>query len=323
MLQAANAAFARDVSAGLASASSIDAGSSKTNSSAASSSKKPEKPASPFSNYSTAQSLGYTDPDAERLAIEDQRRRTQGVVGDWETVAPPPPPLPGEVDEEADSKDAVADEISSKKRQVDESAGSTDDVRRFKVRKRTLAPGLEDLWDPGDIPIKLKSDKADGSVQKGTETAPPHAAENSTDQTTDQNASNPSKSADIESTKPKWTPKGWKRATTATEDESETNNSNDQTIRDTTQQEVQIAIVETVPDSSEIEPDPSIALQSQDLAQSTSIKSGSSSTETADIKQEANVKEPSFTLPLGSSGDTPTGGMFRKRKIPAGNRGRR
>lgn len=123
-------------------AGNAKAGSSKPPPIASTSSVKPPKPSSPWANYSTAASLGYTDPDAERLAAEAERKRTQGVAGEWETVAPTP--------------DQTV--VQERKRRVEEVEIDEEDSRTFKLRKKTTK-GLGELWDPGAIPIKLKPKK--------------------------------------------------------------------------------------------------------------------------------------------------------------------
>ncbi|KAJ7901775.1 hypothetical protein B0H14DRAFT_3080043 [Mycena olivaceomarginata] len=124
--QAAQIAFAQDVGAGHAKLSS-----GPTPSTSAPARKPPPKPSNPFTNYSTAKSLGYDDPDAERLAAEAEQRRMQGVAGEWEMVAPSSEPAPPHVLEAEES-------------------------REFKLRKKTTAAGLGQIYDPGVIPIKLK-----------------------------------------------------------------------------------------------------------------------------------------------------------------------
>ena len=121
--------------------------------------KPPPKPSNPYANYTTAESLGYSDPDAERLAAELEIRRTQGVAGDWYTVTPTAPqPIAPDVTQ-VRATDANTSPIGEAreagiKRWPD--APPEDDVRSFKLRKKTLNTGLGEIYDPGLIPIKLK-----------------------------------------------------------------------------------------------------------------------------------------------------------------------
>ena len=120
--------------------------------------KPPPKPSNPYANYSTAESLGYSDPDAERLAAELESRRTQGVAGDWYTVTPTAPqPITPDITQVL--TDATANPIGEAegvgiKRWPD--APPEEDVRSFKLRKKTLNTGLGEIYDPGLIPIKVK-----------------------------------------------------------------------------------------------------------------------------------------------------------------------
>ncbi|KAF8210177.1 hypothetical protein K438DRAFT_1903794 [Mycena galopus ATCC 62051] len=141
------------------------------------------KPSNPFANYSTAKSLGYDDPDAERLAAEAEQRRSQGVAGEWEMVAPSdlaPPPSSSDVGVKR-SAEALEEEES----------------REFKLRKKTMATGLGQIYDPGILPIKLKK------KEEPVEPAPVITAPSlSTDDTTD---------------KPKWGKLQWKKMGDPTE----------------------------------------------------------------------------------------------------------
>ncbi|KAK0225843.1 hypothetical protein IW262DRAFT_1457099 [Armillaria fumosa] len=136
--QAAQAAFAADVGAGFARPSTA-----QPSTSAAPPKPKP-KPSSLFADYSTAASLGYTDPDAERIALEAQRRRSEGVAGNWEVVEPTP----------SQDADSSSSEVAGIKRAADNLP--SEDSRHFQLRKRTLDTGLGRIYDPGAIPIKRK-----------------------------------------------------------------------------------------------------------------------------------------------------------------------
>ena len=160
------------------------------------------KPAGAFDNYSTAESLGYTDPDEERRVAELERKRTQGTVGQWEVVAPPPPPLTAEMAlkvRDSDSKDNIASSSfvpeKTEAQEIEEHGG-----RGFKLRKRKLDAGLDDIWDPGAIQVKVPKTET-SEVQLGRDGSIDAAVVPSSDTHS---------SASIE--KPKWTPKGWKRA---------------------------------------------------------------------------------------------------------------
>ncbi|KAF8919945.1 hypothetical protein CPB85DRAFT_1276120 [Mucidula mucida] len=122
---AAQAAFAQDVGSGRARPSM-----SNTASSSSSESSKPRPQSSnPFANYSTAASLGFSDPDAERIAALAQQKRSEGVISSaWEVVETPP----------ATVEEPAADTALGK-RPADE---QEDAAREFKIRKRTLDAGL-------------------------------------------------------------------------------------------------------------------------------------------------------------------------------------
>ncbi|KAK0461337.1 uncharacterized protein EV420DRAFT_1640819 [Desarmillaria tabescens] len=155
--QAAQAAFAVDVGAGFARPSAPQPSTSTA----------PPKPkpksSNLFADYSTAASLGYTDPDAERISLEALRRRSEGVAGNWEVVESIP----------TQDTESSSSEVAGVKRPADDH--SSEDSRHFQLRKRTLDTGLGRIYDPGAIPIKRKkieeseadiSGKADSSSGK-------------------------------------------------------------------------------------------------------------------------------------------------------------
>ncbi|KIY74286.1 hypothetical protein CYLTODRAFT_439216 [Cylindrobasidium torrendii FP15055 ss-10] len=151
--KAAAAAYALDVGSGVAKASSSSAP-AKASSSASTS--KREKPSNPWANYSTAASLGYTDPDAEKAKVLAMQRQSEGVAGQWqvvETITPPPPPIPQDSanDEVKLETDPDADSALGKRPSEEE-----ENPRHFKLRKRNLDVGLGKIYDPGAITITLK-----------------------------------------------------------------------------------------------------------------------------------------------------------------------
>jgi WW domain-binding protein 4 len=163
-LKAAHAAFAQDVGAGLARPSLNTA----SGSSAPTPARKPTpKSSDPFANYTTAESLGYNDPDTERAAADAERRRMQGVAGEWQVVTPsppPPPPPPQSTEEECAESSAVSSTVPLK-REVD--AHSDDDYdRHSKLRKKAVRTGLGEIYDPGIISVKVKKEEPSSSTEQ-------------------------------------------------------------------------------------------------------------------------------------------------------------
>jgi WW domain-binding protein 4 len=135
-----------------------------------------KKPSNPYANYTTAQFLGYNDPDAERIQAGLERKRSK-------------PPSDGGV--------AV---LAGTKREADVPAVDDDDSRAWKLRKKTAR--LEEIYDPGAIPIKLKVKKE------------PDAASTARSNTAATNESRivPANSTERKATDvPKWTKVEWKR----------------------------------------------------------------------------------------------------------------
>ena len=140
--------------------------SSSSRATAATPQKSSTKPTNRYANYSSPASLGYQDPDAEKLAAAAELRRTQGVAGQWELVEATP--QPAEV-EASGSTSPVPDPGPLLKREAD-TMTEDEDGRRFKLQKRTLEGGLGEIYDPGVIPIKLK--KKDEPVDTAAASAP-------------------------------------------------------------------------------------------------------------------------------------------------------
>ena len=154
-LQAANAAFAHDVGTGIAKPTSATPSTSKAPS------KSLPKPSNPFANYSTAESLGYTDPDADRIADELKQRQSQGVAGEWEIVT-----LPTQTSTSSTPGELVDIGV---KRAADAALPDEEDSRSFKLRKKTLT-GFGEIYDPGFIPIKPKKKEEDSCTTSPTST---------------------------------------------------------------------------------------------------------------------------------------------------------
>ncbi|KAI0665938.1 hypothetical protein C8Q78DRAFT_939370, partial [Trametes maxima] len=155
--KAAQAAYAQDVSAGLVKPGSSSAGAGPS-SAAAPKASATLKPSNPFANYSTAESLGYTDPDEARRRAEEERRQKEGVAGEWEVVEVAEPPPPEEYGQGQDVKPDIGSAQAGEKR-VAEQPLDEEDARGWKLRRKTASVGLGELYDPGAIPIKLKAKK--------------------------------------------------------------------------------------------------------------------------------------------------------------------
>ncbi|KAI5120982.1 hypothetical protein M0805_006654 [Coniferiporia weirii] len=310
--QAASAAFARDVSSGHASVASTsrlpEPGPSVP------SSKKPERPTSVWSNYSTAQSLGYEDPDSERLKAEMERRRTQGMVGEWETVAPPPPPLPNgslEIKKE-ETKEGVLADAAPQKREAEALPEDDDDGRQFKLRRRTLGAGLADIWDPGDIPIKIKS-RVKEEEQLPFLAAYKGNSESAVLSTSASGRSDGQTPVGPAGEAPKWKPMGWKRATVMQPTAQAETKKETEEQGDELQSENPLVKEETEPDLINTGRRPALHQSSADTTQEKAEGVGA-------MPVKLETKEEEIAVP---SAPESSGALFKKRKIPAGGRGRR
>jgi WW domain-binding protein 4 len=161
--KAAAAAYAQDVGAGLGGVGS----SSRDAPTAAPAPKKPPtKPSNPYANYSTAASLGYADPDAERAKAEANIRQTMGVAGEWQFVQHYTSASPALVQSEVpsvseDANGETGSSVGDRKREAP--VDDIEDERVFKLKKKRVNIGLGELHDPGLIPIKLKAKKEEST----------------------------------------------------------------------------------------------------------------------------------------------------------------
>lgn len=140
----------------------------------------PPKSSDPYANYSTAESLGFVDEEAERLAAEKAIRLNEGRIGEWTTVAVQLPP--------ASSSDPalVASASPPPPPVVDE-----DDVRGWKLegtKRRRIAVGLGDIYDPGEIKVKKKEGETPPPLEIKAEEDPAGSGATAV---------------------PQWTPRGW------------------------------------------------------------------------------------------------------------------
>ncbi|KAJ3844145.1 hypothetical protein F5878DRAFT_526350 [Lentinula raphanica] len=273
---AAQAAYSQDIGAGRAkaSSSSVSATTSKK-----STLKAPSKPSNPFTNYSTAASLGFTDPDVERAAAEAALRQNQGVVGEWQVVETPTVSTP--TPDEGDTSD------QSLKRPADQ---EIDDVRNFKLQRKTVGVGLGEIYDPGEIKFDLKKKKRKATVKVEDE-----AVKVKTEAAT----------VDVPEQKPKWSAVKWKRATSdappVPDDQGLSHDIANEAGAFVDQSESVVAV--KVEDEGATSPnDPSIA-----------------KIEPAPPEEVVHKAEPEQTKSSTSPTATPAPSLFRKRKVAAGS----
>lgn len=162
--KAAAAAYAQDVGAGLG---GVGSSSREAPAAAPAPKKPPTKPSNPYANYSTAASLGYADPDAERAKAEAEMRQMMGVAGEWQFVqhysSASPAPTRGEVPSTSEDANGETAGSSEGDRKRVAPMDDVEDEREFKLRKKTVDIGLGGFHDLGLIPIKLKVKKEEST----------------------------------------------------------------------------------------------------------------------------------------------------------------
>lgn len=268
--------------------------------------KKPvPRPSNPYADYTTAANLGITDPDEERRQAEAERRRTQGVAGDWEFISIVDPAAP--VGEGAGHAVVVAPEAgpSAGMKREAEAIPEFEDTRTFKLRRKTVGGGLGDIYDPGLIPIKVKKETASESLSVVSAEGRPAGFTSSAASITNGSAS---------TEKPSWSARGWNRPGEGKADEPSTTKNGNPTYTSpepTTSQEATTHALEPPPVP--VEASKGSLQTTEDTATKVQM-----TTETPPVKVEPEADSAAAAIPAGGS-------MFRKRKLPAGGatRGRR
>ncbi|KAJ3984724.1 hypothetical protein F5890DRAFT_1410940 [Lentinula detonsa] len=280
---AAQAAYSQDIGAGRTKATSSSASASTSKKSTT---KAPSKPSNPYTNYSTAASLGYIDPDVERAVAEAALHQSQGIAGEWQVVetASVPTSMTPEGDDGTLTTTALDDGPQSLKRLADQ---QPEDVRNFKLRRKTLGAGLGEIYDPGEIKLKPRKEvKVEEEAKVKSEPAAPEASlENEQ--------------------KPKWVAVKWKRATTS--DATAASDGAQAASKDT--------VNEAAGPLSSSENSANVKLESEDtLSRDNSPVVKTEPTPTDLPKTESEEAEPS-TLSIAE----PVPSMFRKRKVASGS----
>ncbi|PCH35927.1 hypothetical protein WOLCODRAFT_20225 [Wolfiporia cocos MD-104 SS10] len=266
------------------------------------------RPSDPYANYSTAASLGYTDPDAECAQAEAERRRIQGIVGTWEVIASPTPPLVAS--EEEEQREDVKPE-TGQKRPAGAVPDDDDDVRRFRLKRRTIGAGLGEIYDPAGGEGGGKEENASGAIlsegvsagEVGADVVAPAGA----------------------SQRPKWSARGWRRPRESGGGGAQSDEAAGEGGQGDVKQEAE-------------EAEPSLALQVREESLTALLDAPIRRESTEPVKSEepggpvkteesaessVKIEEPS---PVPAMEAPPAGGsLFRKRKLPAGGaaRGRR
>ncbi|PVF93843.1 hypothetical protein CPB86DRAFT_741681, partial [Serendipita vermifera] len=135
---AAQAAFANDVQSGRAKATS----SSSVSLAPKPAAPKPSTSGGVYANYTTAKDLGIAQEE-EKLAEEALAlQQSQGVVGQWEVVDVPKSSTP--------SNATIPQKRYHQEDEDEEGEG-------FRIKKKKLAVGLGEIYDPGKISLEPRS----------------------------------------------------------------------------------------------------------------------------------------------------------------------
>jgi WW domain-binding protein 4 len=103
---------------------------------------KPSTSGGVYANYTTAKDLGIAQEEEQRAAEALAVQQSQGVVGQWEVVDVPRPSA---------SSDATIPQKRFHQEDEDEEGEG------FRIKKKKLAVGLGEIYDPGKIVLGPKS----------------------------------------------------------------------------------------------------------------------------------------------------------------------
>lgn len=235
--------------------------------------------------------MGYTDPDEIRLKAEQERRSKEGVAGDWEVVAVEEPSMATEAEEQ--KPEASTSQTASGLKRPPETQLDDEDTRQFKLRRKKLGVGLGEIYDPGVIPIKLKKkeEPAAGDVVDGSKGV-------LVSQSTSSGAGPSSASATVV---PQWSSRGWNKPGASD-------------ARDATAEAEGSADVKTIAVG-----DP-VVTNTDTLDASSQPSDSKEKAVGVKIEDPETVKKEELSAPQPSIS---TGGLFKKRKLPAGGAGSR
>lgn len=191
------------------------------------------------------------------------------------------------------SNQAEADVDAERKRQA-EAPVDDDDIRPWKLRKKTVSTGLGEIYDPGLIPIKIKAKKEEPPEATGTSNA-----------TNGQSTVGSTSDKPSGSTVPKWTAKGWNKP-----GEGQGHSSTSVTASDSKEESRA---------SSETEGQPAPATEAASSV--AKLEPADSIPQTKEVKVEdaAEVKAEETEASVAP----PAQPLFKKRRGPAGTRSRR
>lgn len=219
------------------------------------------------------------------MAAETERRRTQGVVGEWEVVNTiTPAAYSDDGDEKVDVGSILGTAAAGLKREAE--APDVEDTRSFKLRKKGWGLSLSGGYIPESIPVKLKKKEEVREMLTPTPTIT-EVASTSVD-TTETSTTSTGTS--------KWTKIQWKRANETTPEVPTSTMQSESTEKEASNKSAML--LSSIPIKDEFD-DSALHLS---LIEET----------------KADPREPL------SSETSETFGMFRKRKIPMrGSRNRR
>ncbi|WVQ84351.1 hypothetical protein IAT38_006503 [Cryptococcus sp. DSM 104549] len=161
----AAAAYANDTAAGVSGGrpsllQSLSASASTSSSRPA----RDSKPKDKFSNYSTAESLGFVDPDAQQPSyeVEQEIKGRAGEAGQWEEVVVPPPVA---------YATEGAGAAGAGKRPWEEVDQEHEEGEGWKLehKKKAVHDPYDDDWDPKSLNLKVKVKEEKKFVDKGKE----------------------------------------------------------------------------------------------------------------------------------------------------------
>ncbi|KAK4051830.1 hypothetical protein OIV83_002535 [Microbotryomycetes sp. JL201] len=114
-----------------------------------------------WANYSTPEQLGFAeDPDVVKFQAEQEKRRQEGLIGEWQRVAPPPHTAPSSSRHVATSATALADEQSQRDETVARALAEEQEQDRPTTKRWLQEKSVADAdseWDPSKVgPIQVK-----------------------------------------------------------------------------------------------------------------------------------------------------------------------
>lgn len=135
--------------------------------------KKKARSTDPYADYSTAESLGFVDEEAAKVAAQATLRKQEGSIGQWEKVSSKA--SSSTFGAKRSGKEPTAEEAQEMEEKAEEAKRLKEEEREWRIKEeekfnrlhdrdnhrdylqpKTYSSTVDDIYDPSKVAIKLK-----------------------------------------------------------------------------------------------------------------------------------------------------------------------